>query len=66
MHWRFYLADSQKSKFSDDALLSALNLAISITYEILSGIRQLWGGRIQLYYYDGVGDSRQTSTQQSL
>lgn len=57
MHMRFYLADSQKSKFSDDALLSALNLAISITYEMLVGYSSTMGRKNSIIAItDGVGD----------
>ena len=37
MHMRFYLADSQKVKYSDDALLSALNLAVTLSFETFIG-----------------------------
>ena len=57
MHMRFYLADSQKSKFSDDALLSALNLAISITYEMLVGYSSTMGRKNSIIAItDGIGD----------
>ncbi|NCC19315.1 MAG: hypothetical protein EOL92_09290 [Bacteroidia bacterium] len=37
MQMRYYLGDSQKAKFSDDALISALNVAVSLAYETFVG-----------------------------
>ncbi len=37
MQMRYYLGDSQKSRFSDDALISALNVAVSLAYETFVG-----------------------------
>lgn len=57
MHMRFYLADSQKVKYSDDALLSALNLALTISFETFIGYASSLGRKqATITMTDGVGD----------
>ncbi len=57
MHMRFYLADSQKVKYSDDALLSALNLAVTLSFETFIGYASSLGRKqTTITLTDGVGD----------
>lgn len=57
MHMRFYLADSQKVKYSDDALLSALNLAVTLSFETFIGYASSLGRKqTTITLTDGEGD----------
>ena len=57
MHMRFYLADSQKVKYSDDALLSALNLAVTLSFETFIGYASSLGRKqADITLTDGSGD----------